>query len=223
MYKFSNMKKSFILGSILFLITSCLNAQQDPDAKKILDRVSEKNRQYSTIQVKFEFSIENRRDNRKSSTTGQLKIKGNKYYMESMGTQVYCDGKTMWSYAEDNNEVTISEPDTSSDDFIENPALIFDFYNREFKYHLVGESRLDAGWMYEIDLFPKNLDQPYSRFKIYIKRDADELYMVKAVGKDGVDYAAYIKNPKYNEPLSDDTFIFKPEKYKGVEIVDMRQ
>jgi outer membrane lipoprotein carrier protein len=214
--------KTIILFLTYFLFLGRLNAQQDPEAKKILDRVSEKNKSYSTIQVNFVLSIDNRRENQKSSTSGLIKIKGEKYYMESMGTKVYFNGKIMWSYAEDINEVTISEPDTVSGDFVENPALIFDFYNRDFKYHLVGESKLDAGWMYEIDLFPKELNQPYSRFKIFIRRDTDELYMVKAIGKDGVDYSAYLKDPKYNQPIGDEVFTFKPEKHKGIEVVDMR-
>jgi outer membrane lipoprotein-sorting protein len=138
-------------------------AQQDPEAKKLLDRVSTKNKQYTSIEVNFVLTIENRREDQKSSTNGLIRIKGEKYYMESLGTKVYFNGKTIWSYAEDLNEVTISEPDTASGDFVENPALIFDFYNRDFKYHLVGEIKLDAGWMYEIDLFPTNLEQQGSR------------------------------------------------------------
>jgi outer membrane lipoprotein-sorting protein len=132
------------------------------------------------------------------------------------------NGTTLWSYTEDNNEVTISEPDTASGDFIENPSKIFDFYNHDFKYKLVGETKVDIGWVYELDLFPNNLDQPYSRFKVYVKRDTDELSMIKAIGKDGIDYTANLKDTKYNEPIPDASFIFQPEKHKGIEIVDMR-
>ncbi len=207
---------------LCFLLESVLVAQQDPEAKKILDRVSLKNRNFSTIQSKFTLTIENRRDNKQSSTSGIIKVKGEKYYIESFGTKVYYNGKTLWSYVDDLNEVTISEPDTSAGNFVENPAMIFDFYNRDFKYHLVGQTKLDAGWMYEIDLFPMNLEQPYSRFKIYIKRDTDEIYMIKAIGKDGVDYTASLKELKYNESLPDDIFVFRPDKHKGIEIIDMR-
>jgi outer membrane lipoprotein-sorting protein len=196
--------------------------QQDPNAKVILDRVSEKIKQYSTLQADFELIIENRQDDETSVTGGILKIKGEKYYLESMGTKVFFNGRTLWSYMEDINEVTISEPDQESDDFVENPVRIFDFYNRDFKYRLVGETQTDEGWMYEIDLFPNNLQQPYSRFKIFIKRDTDELYMLKAVGKDGIDYIAYLKNMEYNKAMDDKDFEFNPSKYKGIEIVDMR-
>ena len=176
--------KHYFLLVFTWLSVICGYSQQDPAAKEILDRVATKNKQFTSIQADFELTIENRREDNTSVTTGTIKIKGNKYYMESMGSKVYFDGTTLWSYMEDINEVTISEPDQDSDDIIENPVRIFDFYNRDFKYRLVGEVKLDEGWMYEIDLFPNNLEQPYSRFKIFIKRNSDDLFMLKAVGKD---------------------------------------
>jgi outer membrane lipoprotein carrier protein len=206
----------------LHLITSVLTAQEDPEALKILDQVSAKAKNNQTIQADFELVIDNKRENKTSKSKGFVKIKGEKYFMESMGTQVYFDGKTLWSYMADVNEVNISQPDSTSDDFVENPAKLFSFYNRDFKYHLVGETKLDEGWMYEIDLFPKSLDQPYSRIKIYIFRDTFDLFMVKAVSKEGIDYSAFIRNTKYNIPMSDGLFSFQPAKHKGIEIVDLR-
>jgi outer membrane lipoprotein-sorting protein len=215
------MKLTLLL--IPFLVISIiLKAQQDPEAKKILDQVSVKAKNNQTIQSDFELAIDNKRENKTSKSKGSVRVKGEKYYMESMGTQVYFDGKTLWSYMTDINEVNITSPDSANEDFIENPSKIFSFYDRDFKYHLVGETKLDEGWMYEIDLFPKNLNQPYSRIKIFVNRDTYDLFMVKAVSKEGIDYSAYLRNTKYNVPMSDDIFIFQPEKHKGIEIVDMR-
>jgi hypothetical protein len=116
----------------------------------------------------------------------------------------------------------ISEPDEEDDDFVENPSKIFDFYNRDFKYKLREEILMDEGWMYSIDLFPINLQQPYSRFKVLIKKDTEELFFITAVGKDGIDYSASLFNTKYNENLKDELFIFRPENHKNIEIVDLR-
>ena len=215
-----------ILSALLILL--CLAGKlfgqlgQDPEAKKILDRVSQKTKAYSTIQADFELNIENKQIKKTTKTTGLIKIKGDKYYMESMDTKVYFDGKTMWNYLVDDKEVTITTPDTSEMDFTENPVKIFTFYNNDFKYVLVGESRFDIGWTYEIDLFPKDLKQPYSRFKLFIRKDNDDIYMISAVGKDGITYTAYLKNLKYNEEIPDSQFTFDPAKHKKVEIEDMR-
>jgi outer membrane lipoprotein carrier protein len=216
------MKLSYLFLAFLF-ITCLTSAQQDQEALKILDQVAAKAKNNQTIQADFELVIDNKREKQTSKSKGFLKIKGEKYFMESMGTQVYFDGITLWSYLTDINEVNISHPDSTNDDFIENPSKIFSFYNRDFKYHLVGETKLDEGWMYEIDLFPKTLEQPYSRIKIFIYRDTYDLFMVKAISKEGIDYSAYIRNTKYNTPMSDDLFRFQPAKHKGIEIVDLRK
>lgn len=197
-------------------------AQQDPEAKEILDRVAEKTKSYSTIQAEFELIIDNRRDDNVSKTGGKLFIKGDKYYMESLGSKVFFDGTTLWTFQEDINEVVISEPDPDDDDFVENPSKIFEFYNRDFKYRFVGELEHEEGWMYSIDLFPKNLDQPYSRFKVLIKKETEELYFITAIGKDGIDYSASLFNTKYNEVLDDVLFTFNPDDHKNIEVVDMR-
>ncbi|MBN1598287.1 MAG: outer membrane lipoprotein carrier protein LolA [Bacteroidales bacterium] len=214
--------KNTILLFIAGVLSASVCAQQDPEAKKILDRVSEKTKAYTSIIADFELIINNRRDDMVTNSKGIIKVKGDKYYLESMDSEVYFDGKTMWTYMEDINEVTISEPDTSEGDFIENPVKIFDFYNRDFKYHLVGEAKVDGIWMYEIDLFPKNLNQPYSRFKIFVDKETEHLYMISAIAKDGVDYTAYIRNAKYNQNIDDSLFIFDPNRHDGIEIVDMR-
>lgn len=214
--------KIFLIITIIIIGSLSSMAQQDPEAKKILDKVAAKSKTYSSIQADFELIIENRRDNKVSKTSGKIKIKDDKYYMETLGSKVYFDGTTLWTYQEDINEVIISSPDSDDDDFVENPSKIFDFYDRDFKYKLTGEVELDEGWMYAIDLFPINLQQPYSRYKVLIKKDSYELFLITAVGKDGIDYSASLFNTKYNENLDNSSFTFRPERHKGIEVVDLR-
>ena len=197
-------------------------AQQDPEAKEILDRVSEKMKNYKTIEADFELIIENRMDNLHSKSSGAIQVKGEKYFMESMGTTVYYNGESMWSYMEDINEVTITQPSKEDGDFVDNPALIFSFYNRDFKYRLVGEAKVDEYWTYEIDLYPYNLNQPYSRFKLFIRKDTDAIYMVKAISKDAIDYTIFITNTRFDKEMDDAKFTFIPKNYPDIEVVDMR-
>jgi outer membrane lipoprotein carrier protein len=209
---------------IFFLlpITCELWAQQDPAAKEILDRVATKTSQYRSIQADFELIVVDHKEDNKNASNGKIIIKGEKYKMTSSGTEVYFDGKTMWNYVPADNEVTITEPDSQDGDFLSNPAQVLTLYNRDFKYSYRGETTIDGKAMHEIDLFPKNLDQRYSRIKVFITKDTEQLAIISSVGKDGVDYSVFLNNLVSNRDIADDVFIFDPAKHKKITIVDMR-
>jgi len=199
-----------------------LAAQQDPAAQEILDRVATKTQQYQSIQADFSLIVVDHKEDTRNTSVGNIIIKGEKYRITSAGSTVYFDGKTMWTFIQDDNEVTITEPDSQDDNFLSNPANVFTWYNRDFKYQYRGETTIEGVEMHEIDLFPKNLDQPYSRIKIFIAKNTEQLAIISSIGKDGIDYSVFVKNFIPDKVVSDDAFIFDPMKHKKVTIIDMR-
>jgi len=212
----------YLILSLFIPLCCSLNAQQDPEAKVILDRMAEKIKQYQSIQSDFSLIVFDHKENHKNTSHGSIIIRGDKYKVASGGTTVYFNGTTMWTYAEEDNEVTITEPDSGDDDFLSNPAKVFAFYDRDFKYMYRGETTIDSTVMHEIDLFPRNLDQPYSRIKVFIIKNTEQLAILSAVGKDGVDYSVFLKNMVTNKVFPDEVFTFEPAKHKKITVVDMR-
>ncbi len=215
------------MQKLLFILILCsvnfkVFMQQDPEAKRILDQAAAKTKSYQTIQVDYKLTVEDRKEGTSSVSAGKIRIKGDKYRLDAPESVVYFDGKTMWTYNEDVNEVIITEPDMEDEDFLGNPAKILTWYNRDFKYRYVSKSSLDGHEMHEIDLFPNNLDQPYSRIKIHIAVKDMQPYMIKSVGKDGIDYSIQLHDYVIDRELDDALFVFDPAKFKKVEIVDMR-
>lgn len=213
-------RQLFIL--ILCSVSLKVFLQQDPEAKKILDQAAEKTKSFQTIQVSYKLTVEDRKEKTSSVSEGKIKIKGDKYRLDAAESVVCFDGKTMWTYNEDVNEVIITEPDMEDEDFLSNPAKILTWYNRDFKYKYVSRSGLNGHEMHEIHLFPNNLNQPYSRIKVHIAAKDALLYLIKSVGKDGIDYSIQLTDYITNRELNDALFTFDPEKYRKVEIVDMR-
>jgi len=211
-----------LIFAVLMLATVRLTAQQDPEAKIILDRMAEEIKQYPSVQANFSLIVFDHKENKKNTTHGSILIKEDKYKVASGGTTVYFNGTTMWTHAEDDNEVTITEPDNKDDDFLSNPAKVFTIYNRDFKYLYRGETTIDSVLMHEIDLFPRNLDQPYSRIKVFIAKKTGQLAIISAVGKDGVDYSVFLNKMVTNKVFPDAVFTFDPSKYKKITVVDMR-
>ena len=72
-----------------------------------------------------------------------------------------------------NNEVTITEPAKMTRNFMSNPAKIFTLYNRDFKYRYVRETTLNGLNAMKLIFIPKNLNQPYSRIKIFVNQKND--------------------------------------------------
>jgi len=195
---------------------------QDPAAREILDGVAARVKQMKSIQADFELVIEDRKENTKNISVGNLLIKQDKYKISTSGSVVYFNGKTMWTHMIDLQEVTITEPDNTDDEFLSNPAKIFTWYNRDFKYRYVRETSLDGTDFHEIDLYPINLDQPYSRIKIFVSQKSEMPEIISSIGKDGVDYTVNLRNFQLDREINDAIFSFVNLKNKKVEIIDMR-
>jgi outer membrane lipoprotein carrier protein len=195
---------------------------QDPAAKEILDRVAAKIKAAPSIQADYNLVVEDRLEKTKNTSSGSFQIKQSRYKIISEGNTVYFDGKTMWTYLSASNEVTITEPDNEGNDFLSNPASIFSFYNRDFKYKYVRETMVNGIKYHEIDLFPKNLNQPYSRIKLFVSQKAEMPEIITSVGKDGIDYSVFLRNFITDHEIPDANFTFDLSKNKKVDIIDMR-
>ncbi len=195
---------------------------QDPQAGQILDRAAQKAKSMKSLQADFTLVIEDRKEKSRNTSAGNLLVSQNKYKITSEKSVIFFNGKTTWTYLPDNNEVTITEPMNQADDFMSNPALFFTLYQRDFKYRYVQETAVNGTRCHEIDLFPRNLNQPYSKIKVYISMQSSLPEIITSVGKDGVDYTVYLKNLILDREVNPSTFTFDPAKYKKVEVVDMR-
>jgi outer membrane lipoprotein carrier protein len=195
---------------------------QDPAAKEILDRIAAKAKQMKSIQADFSILVEDKMENTQNTSTGNLLMKKEKYKISTKGSIVYFNGKTMWTHTIEENEVIITEPGNSEDDFMSNPVNIFTLYNRDFKYRYIRETTRSGLKYDEIDLYPRNLDQPYSRIKLLVNRTNDMPEVITSYGKDGVNYTITLTNFQPDREISDFQFIFDAAKNKKVEVVDMR-
>jgi outer membrane lipoprotein carrier protein len=221
------MRINYLFSTVLFFYFLPLVAQQepvtqDPAAKEILDRIAAKAKQMKSIQADFSILVEDKKENTKNTSTGNLLMKKEKYKISTRGSVVYFNGKTMWTHTIDDQEVIITEPGNNEEDFMSNPANIFTLYNKDFKYRYIRETTRNGLKFEEIDLYPKNLDQPYSRIKLLVNRNNDMPEIITSFGKDGINYTITLTNFQPDREISDTLFTFDPAKNKKVEVVDMR-
>jgi outer membrane lipoprotein carrier protein len=208
------------LAIIALMAVGCFtaNAQdQDPKAKKILDELSVKTKGYTTIKAEFTWVVE-KKDKTKETQSGKIQTKGAKYKLEIPGHEIYCDGKTIWDFIKDANEVQIKDMETGGDDAV-NPSTIFTIYEKGFKYKFESE---DATTQI-ISLFPVNPDKKkFHTIKLYIDKNKKQITSVKMFMKDGSIQTYTIKSFVGNTVIPDSDFVFDPKLHKGVSIEDLR-
>ena len=216
------MKKITFFIGLLFLYASLLNAQQgDEKALKILDKVSQKMKTYQTIYAEFGFELKNSQENIEDKRSGKIWIKGNKYKIDMGSVQTYFDGKDIWTYIKEANEVNISEPDEDDEETI-NPAKIFNIYKKGYKAKFIQDRFEATRPLYVIDLYPVDKSKPFSRIRVKIDKSKNEIYEFARFDKDGNIYIIKLFRLQKNKPLSDSFFSFDKKKYPGVEVVDLR-
>ena len=190
---------------------------QDPKAKKVLDELSAKTKAYTTIKAEFSWVVE-KKDKSKDSQSGKIQTKGAKYKLEIPGHEIYCDGKTVWDYIKDANEVQIKDMEVGGDDAV-NPSNIFTIYEKGFKYKFDGEDATTQ----TISLFPTNPDKKkFHTIKLTIDKAKKQIISVKMFMKDGSTQTYTIKTFAGSTPIPDTDFVFDTKAHKGISVEDLR-
>ena len=110
---------------IYIIILACLAtqaySQDDAIAGKILDEFSDHLDTYQTVKAKFTFTDINLREDIRDSYEGEITFKGDMFRLNILDTETWFNGKTLWNYLPDVNEVNVTEPDQEDDVILNNP------------------------------------------------------------------------------------------------------
>lgn len=213
-----------ILTTLLLSTVSTLifaQTSNDPDAKKILDGVSAKFKTYKTVQAPFTYKVENSAGKVLSTKTGHVKMKGTKYYISFSGQEIFCDGKTIWSYEKSANEVTITNLEDASGT-ITPQKLFTNFYDNDFLYKLNGEKKELGKVLQEIEMTPKDKSKPFHKVYVMVDKVTKTIYSTRVLETSGNRYNYTVTGLKTNLIIPDTQFVFDKKKYPGVEVIDLR-
>lgn len=215
--------KQLLLITILSVFVLVGYSQQDAKAKEILEKVTKTTQSLASLDAKFSFEMDNKAENIKDKSTGSIVLKNKKYKLNipQMGLMVTCDGKTIWTYMVNSNEVTIANLDESTDELMD-PAKIFTIYEKGFNYKFNNET-VDAGVpVYNIDLIPQKPSGDIQKIKLMIDKQKMLIHGAIMTGKDGNVINVIVTQLKTDGVYTDADFVFDTKKYKGIEVVDMR-
>lgn len=217
------MKKFYLFAMAVLVLANASFAQtkSDPDAKKILDAVSNKFKTYKAIAASFTYKVENSAGKVMSSKTGSVNMKGTKYYVSIVGQEIFCDGKSVWTYDKNANEVTITKLDNSANS-ITPQKLFTNFYDKDFLYKLNGEKKEGGKTVQEIEMTPNDKTKPFHKVYLLIDKASSSIYSTRVLEKSGNRYVYTVSSMNGNANIADTKFMFDKKKYPGVEEVDLR-
>ena len=169
----------------LFLILLSLNSisQTVPEAKPILEKASTINNGYKTISSDFSFIATDLQSVAETTESGKILMKGEKYRLKLDKSDIIFDGKSIYHYMLESNEVNITNPEPAKtekgDFFISNPRDAFSFYTKNFKSKWVKVIVIKGKTYNEIDLYPIDLKTKYTRITMHIEKATYHILDIK--------------------------------------------
>ncbi|MAR64626.1 MAG: hypothetical protein CMB83_01660 [Flammeovirgaceae bacterium] len=198
----------------IYLISFSTYSQDDKKAVDLLDMMSEKYKKMEGFTTSFTYIMNNLSENIADSFQGKISVKEEMYVLFIEGQKIINDSKTIWTYLEDLNEVTISEFDPEEQEISLNN--IFEIYKTGFSFKFLGvEKDLRL-----VEIYPD--DQEKSYFKILFKIDYDGLLSSFSVFDKSNSTFIYMINDFKEESLENTLFTFVTENYPEIEVIDFR-
>jgi chaperone LolA len=212
------MRKLLLVLSVV-CIALCAEMATAQNARDVIKNVKKKYEELQSLKADFqqEYVWELAGETQRLKGTLYLKA-GNNYRIETESQIIVTNGKTVWTYSAENQQVIIDHFKATE----ENPLpkdLLFK-YSEEYTPHLVGDEKLDGSKAHVLNLVPKGKDAFVKSMKIWVN---SSLWLtVKIEQKDINDNVNtyWVRNIHENLKLEDSFFTLKiPE---GAEVVDLR-
>lgn len=208
------MKKIYFLLIALIGFGGLVKAQNDPNAKKILDGVSAKLKTLKGVTANFSYTTKDRKGALKGSVKGQISIKGDQYYIKQGSTEIFCNGKKVWNYNGE-DEVTVADVDNDDEKMLTPQKLLSNFYDKDFTYKLTSS----AGSAYEIQMVPADPRKNFKQVTVYVDKAKNLIMRSKVIDKSDNVIEFSLTNVNTNATIPDSRFVFDTSKHPGVEVV----
>lgn len=208
--------KNLLLIAILIVFSVSGIAQNDKKATAILDEVSVKTKSYKTIKIDFTYAMDNAKEKIHDKFKGTLVSKGDKYKLTAAGQDVISDGKTIWTYLKDANEVQINNVGDDDDSFT--PTKMLSGYTKDFKSKFIEEKGNDQ----VIELYPLQKGKTFTKVRLTIDKAKKQISRFVIYDRSGSTFSYIVDKFVADQPIADTIFSFNKVEHPGVEVNDMR-
>ena len=191
-------------------------AQNDPNAKKILDAVSAKVKTFKGISASFVIKSITSKGKDNGSKSGTISIKGQKYLLKQDKNEIICDGNKTYTYDPANKTITVSAADDANQTLTPQ-NLLSNFYDKDFTYKLISSK----GNFYEVELVPNDKRKNFQIVNVFIDKSKSMITKARVLDKSNNTIEFSLSNLNTKAVLTDNLFTFIRTKYPAdVEVLD---
>lgn len=209
------MRKIYLPFLTLLLFLNTAIAQNDPNAKKVLDAVSAKVKSFKGITANFSIKSVSSKGKDNGAKTGTIAIKGQKYSLKQGKNEIICDGTSIYNF--DGNKTITKSLLEESNQTLSPQNLLSNFYDKDFNYKLVST----VGNVNEIELTPIDKRKSFQKVNIFIDKTKSMITKAKVLDKSNNTVEFTLSNLNTAANLPDANFQFVRAKYpKDAEILD---
>ena len=206
-------KTTAIIGIIFSFMVGAAQAQTMANelVKKTIDKINK----HKNVEFVFDYDISNETIAVTESNSGTAYMQGEAYKLEVEGQSIISDGKTLWTYLPDNEEVMVSN--TSTDENFITPIKLLTTYDKDYtiKYAKSSEKGIKV----------VEMSNPKGEFsKVTLKINEAKLEVVSATikSRSGMNFTIKIKKTVFDQNLGSKFFTFDEKAHPNVDVIDMR-
>lgn len=204
--------KNIIACIALVFAAQSVSAQNN--AEKIIRVMVDQMRSHKNVEMVFNYQISPDGKTLGESEKGHAWLQGEAYKIEMTDQQTISDGKTIWSYLIDDEEVMVSNASEGTDN---TPLKLLTSLDESYVATLSG---IDAKGIATIEL--ANPKGQYKRVTMKVDTKKTELKSADIYLEDGNKFIIKVEEMKYDQKLDNKFFTFDEAKHPEVDVIDMR-
>ena len=204
--------KNIIACLLLLFAAQAVSAQNNADAiiRVLVDQI----KSHKNVEMAFNYQLSPDGKKMGEAQKGHAWLQGEAYKIEMAEQQTISDGKTIWSYLIDDEEVMVSNASEGTDN---TPLKLLTSLDKSYVATL---TNIDAQGIASIEL--ANPKGQYKRITLKVNTKKTEMKSADIYMEDGSKLVVNVEEMKFDQKLDDKFFTFDAKKHPKVDVIDMR-
>ena len=203
--------KNIIASLVLLFAAQALTAQNNAEA--IVRLLVDQMKSHKNVELNYKYQVSSEGLSTEAQQ-GKAWLQGEAYKVEMVEQQIISDGKSIWTYLVDEEEVMISNATEGEDN---TPLKLLTSLDENYAATLTG---LDAKGNATIEL--ANPKGKYRRISLRANPNNLAINGMDVYMEDGTKLILTVDEMKFDQELDDKFFTFDTKKHPKVDVIDMR-